>query len=202
MRMFDKLFGKKKRVEEPTAEELSRQIYVAIFPHIARVWNEIRLKLADRQFTYDDLRSIGIWEEEASTSLYYLSEVWGRVEVVGLRTFRIRSVAPIDEHCPPGVSLGGQVTVGFHIINLKVHNRYKGRLDEVIQGFLRAVFSMYGSLLEPEPNVSPHGDRIDFIFTTKPAPLSEIKGFADWTNLKSREYGVPPSSKHPPARVL
>jgi hypothetical protein len=99
-------------INKNETKDLSEQTYVAIFPHIVRIWNEIRSNLADHQFTYDDLRSMGIWEEEASTSLYHLSEVWGRVEVVSPRTFRIKSSAPIDEYCPPGVSLGGTACRG------------------------------------------------------------------------------------------
>ena len=88
--------------------------------------------------------------------------------------------------------------MGTHIINLKVHDRYRGRLQEVTEGFLGKVLPLYASLLAEKNGklvnvlLSASGERIDFVFTTKPASLSEYKGFADWTNLVSSEYGAPP----------
>lgn len=141
--------------DSKTADNLSGSIYVALFPHIARLWEQIQANYVDREFTYNDLRSIGIWPEEASTALSYLAEQWQRIEVVGLRTFKIRSTAPIYEYCPPGVRLGGLLASGAIFIAFKVYDHYRGRLEEVARDFVRATIPVFGSLLDDQREEGP-----------------------------------------------
>ena len=178
-------------------DNFSGQIYAALFPHIAMLWEQIRDNFADQEFTYNDLRSIGIWPEEASTALRYLCEQWQRIEVVGLRTFKIRSIEPIDEYCPPGVRLGGLSAAGVIIVAFKVYEHNKGKLEEVGRQFVKAVIPLFGSLLvnkqEGGPvklTIFPNSDVVQVTFNTKSAPLSEIAGFECWAKLKSLEFGV------------
>jgi len=182
-----------REVTATTADE-----YAALFPHLARICGQILTDFADKEFTYADLRRVGIWPGEASTALSYLAEQWGRIEVVGLDTFRVKSTAPIDEYCPKGAVLGGVLAEGHVVIAFSVEERYRGNLENAGRDFVRAAIPAFGSLLDDQNEggpvritVFPTSDVVQVSFTTKRASLGEIAGFERWAELKSLEFGSP-----------
>jgi hypothetical protein len=167
-----------------------------LFAHFDRLWEQIKTDFRDCEFTYDNLRSIGIWPEEASLLMSCL-ERWNRISTVGLRTFRVLSAAPVVEYCPRGVSLGGPIAAGGVSVSFDVHERYGNRLEEAARDFIRTTIPVFGSLLDVNREggpvnltVYPTSNVVLVIFATVPASLSEIMGFQRWAELKSADFGT------------
>ncbi len=179
------------------SEEMTRFTYEALFPHIVSIWAEIMDKFRNRPFTYDDLRRIGIWPEEASTALYYLSEQWHKVEVIGPRTFKICSPGSLKEYCPPGIQLIASLAAHTIKIAFKVNDKYQGNLEEASRDYVASTISVFGSLLDTrrkggpvEVTVYPHDDVAEITFITKKAPVSEAEGFEKWALIKAKLFGT------------
>lgn len=182
--------------DSKSAQEIAELTYEALFAHIVSIWAHIQDKFRNRPFTYDDLRRIGIWPEEASIALYYLSEQWHRIEVVGPRTFKICAPGSLKEYCPPGIQLIATLAVRIVRIAFKADERYHGNLEEAARDYVASTISIFGSLLDTERKggpvdvtVFPHDDIVEVAFTTKNAPLSEAEGFEKWAVLKASEFG-------------
>jgi hypothetical protein len=168
----------------------------ALLPHVARVWDRIRAEFGDREFKYEDLRSIGVWPEEASIVVSLLEER-GLVSVVGLRTFRVLSGADIDGCDTANVRPDASPTTGVVSVSLSVDERYCDRLEDAARDFVRVTIPAFGSVLDTGREGSPvdiilypTSGVVSVTFATVSATLAEIGGFQRWAELKAAEFGT------------